>query len=102
MATPQTISAGIGLSTGTVILIAGIVAVGVVLYFNKNKNNSINIENLSSDETKYKRNTWIIENAIKNNDIEQLKELRNNKNIIKDNELAKLINDFLAKNDVKK
>lgn len=99
MATPQEISVGVGLSTGTVILIAGIVAIGVVIYFNKKKKEEvISIESLSTAEEKYEGHKWVVTNAIQKKDKEKLKRLQVNPNIMKYDDLAKLINDFLAKN----
>lgn len=102
MATPEAISAGISLSTGTIILIAGVAIVGAVIYFsNKKKKEIINIESLSTTEEKYENHKWIVTNAIQKKDKEKLKRLQDNQNIMKYDDLAKLINDFLE-NDNRK
>lgn len=102
MATPQAISAGIGLSTGAIVLIAGVSILGAVIYYsNKKKKEIIDIESLSTTEEKYENHKWIITNAIQKKDKEKLKRLQDNRNIMKHDDLAKLINDFLDKDDYK-
>jgi len=100
MAVPQVASTTLGLSIGTVLLIAGIVVIGSVVYYNnKKKKDIVDIKNLSSEKEKYETNRWIVKDAISKNNIEKLERLLNNKNIIKYNDLSKLIKDFLKKNN---
>ena len=72
-------------------------AIGSVIFFKKKKD-IVDIENLSTDDEKYKINKWIVENAIEKNDKEKLERLLDNENIIKHEDLSKLINEFLSKN----
>lgn len=100
MAVQQVASTTLGLSTGTVLFIAGIVVIGAIVYYNnKKKKDIVDIENLSSEKEKYETNRWIVTDAINKNNIEKLERLLNNQNIIKYNDLSKLIKDFLKKNN---
>lgn len=97
MAAPQAVSTGISLSTGT-LLLTGIAIIGIVIYLNtKKKTTIVDIENLSSNKEKYENHKWIIKNAIEKNDKEKIERLSQNKNIMKFDDLAKLIKDFLVK-----
>ena len=78
------------------VLIVGVSVIGNTIYL-KNKKNIVDIENLSSDEEKYKTNKWIVENAIEKNDKEKIERLLDNKNITKHNDLLILIKEFLEK-----
>jgi len=93
----HTTSTILELSKGVIFLaIGGIIVLGYIGL--KNKKKIVNIENLSTEEEKYETNKWVVEDAIKNNDIDKLKRLLDNKNITKHEDLSKMINDFLKKN----
>lgn len=98
MAVPQTALTGIGLSTGTFFLIAGVTVVGTIIYFKiKKKKNIVDLKDISSDEEKYENHKWIIQNAIENEDKDKLERLRQNNNIMKYNDLMDMINLALKK-----
>lgn len=102
MATSQVVATSVSLSTGTILLLAGITLVGTLIYVNiKKKKKVISITNLSTNEEKYKNHRWIVENAIEKKDKDKVERLRDNLNIMKYEDLAKLINDFLDKDDYK-
>ena len=85
---------------GIALLIAGIVVISAIIYYNdEKKKNIIDIEDLSSEKEKYETNRWIVNDAINKNNIEKLERLLNNQNIIKYNDLSKLIKDFLKNNN---
>ena len=82
---------------GILIIIVG-VFMGIKNLFDRiKKKDVVNLKDLSSQEEKDETNKWIIENAIRNNDIEQLERLSENPNIKQNSTLSKLINDFLYK-----
>jgi len=88
------------LSIGIFLLIVGTIVIGSVFYYKiKKKKEIIDITDLSSEKEKYETNKWIVEDAIRKNDIEKLKRLQNNPNIVKHNKLSKLIEDFLNINN---
>jgi len=98
MAVQQVTSTTLGFSTGTVFLIAGIVIIVAIVYYkNKKEKDIVDIENLSTEKEKYEINKWIVKDAINKNDRKKLERLLNNKNVIKYNDLYKLIKDFLKK-----
>ncbi len=98
MALAPTTTSVLGLSTGTILLVAGVITIGGIIYYNKKiKTKIIDVEDLSSEDEKYERSKRIVESCINNNDIDELKKLYKNKNIIKHDELKKLIEDFLDK-----
>ena len=80
------------------IIIVGAFIVIKNLFDRSKKKDVVNLKDLSSQEEKYETNKWIIENAINNNDIEQLERLSKNSNINQNADLSKLIDNFLHKN----
>lgn len=80
------------------IIIVGAFIVIKNLFDRSKKKDVVNLKDLSSQEEKYETNKWIIENAINNNDIEQLERLSKNSNINQYADLSKLIDNFLHKN----
>ena len=83
------------------VIAMGILGIGAIsaFFYYKNKRNIIDIENLSSDEEKYEINKWIVQDAISKNDIDKLKRLKDNNNIIKHKDLLELIEQHLKTND---
>ena len=101
MAVQETTSAISGLSSGKFLLLSAVVTIGVIvilfLKFKNEKNNIVDIDSLSTDDEKYERNVWKINDAIARNDVAALKELLTNHTIQKHNDLTKKIKDFLEK-----
>lgn len=94
------VTAGAGISLGTVALIGGVIVVAGIAYLiyknNDNKKESEGIvNNLLSDENRHKRDKSIIEDAINEKDWETLEGMFNSKSIKDFPDLIKILEEAL-------